>query len=492
MTEELASMLGLASSSETEISPHSDQTTSTDPNQESFVDMLRKSMTEEQASLLDLASTRKALDRFLFDSESRLSEQSWVPVFERILVGVSEGKRFSDLGVQTFRCFMSRRPSEVSLVFCPDGTFSLKIKDTVVSSSKLESKSLWTLFTQTQPHHAATILDAFSWFLMYAYRATYVKHIWNEWFPCFINAVDPSKLPFTVQFVALHTNLIKMLDDHLKRFRDYASSSKHPLTDQYQSEPKELFHAFSKQTKDYMVHLSLHPFALDNEREDTILDFLIRFFRFTHEHNMPITFREELRLEMDESALSSSSSPFILTFEIACDLSDEKIVNIVDRIVALLDSDSVLDDDTILQICTFIRIQLSRVYLPDLFRNAGRTTEQYFHTFESLLSLHIEFVKGAPIHFLFTTRPDEDTTLDEWDDVDLERVGIVKRMMDQNQLSIFYESRLFEYFVVDFGIRSLPQARHSMTRLSQPQLERLLTPSINFLWNFIVQPCSFE
>ncbi|KAK2945854.1 hypothetical protein BLNAU_19222 [Blattamonas nauphoetae] len=491
MMEELVSMLGLASSSEAEISPHSDQTKSTDPNQERFVDGLRKSMTKEQASLLDLASTRKTLDRFLFDCESKLSKHLWVVTFERLLARVSEGKQFSDLGVHVFRCFMSRRPDKVSPLFWPD-KFEFKLNDTILSSSKLDSKSLWTLFTPTQPHHAATILDAFGWFLSHDDNVTDVRNIWNEWFPCFINAVDPSKLPFTVEFIELHTTLIQMVDDHLTGIRDYEFEHRDQLTDQLRIELDELFITFYKQSKNYIVHLSLHPFALDNEREDTILDFLIDLFRYDWITNLDEPLRAELRREMDTSALSSSSPPFIITSEIACDLTDKEFVNVVDRIVALLDSDSCLDDDTILQICTFIRIQLSRVYLPDLFRNAGRSTEQYFHAFESLLSLHIESFERAPIHYLLTTRPDEEPTLDEWDDVDLERVGIVKRMIDQNQLSMIYESKLFEYFVVDFGIRSLPQARHCATRLSQPQLERLLAPSIDSLGKFFIQPRYFE
>ncbi|KAK2945852.1 hypothetical protein BLNAU_19220 [Blattamonas nauphoetae] len=458
MTEELSSMAGLASSSEAESSLRSDQTTSTDPNQQSILDELRKSMTKEQASSLKLASTRKALDRFLFDSESRLSEHMWVAI----------------------------------PVFWPDGTFSLKTEDSEVSSSKLNSQSLWTLFTSTQPHHVATILDAFGWFLSRDDNVTDVKHIWNEWFPCFMNAVDPSQLPFTVNFIELHTTLIQMLDDQLTRIRDYEFEHRHQLTDQLRIELDELFITFYKQSKNYIVHLSLHPFALDNEREDTILDFLIDLFRYDWITNLDEPLRAELRREMDTSALSSSSPPFIITSEIACDLTDKEFVNVVDRIVALLDSDSCLDDDTILQICTFIRIQLSRVYLPDLFRNAGRSTEQYFHAFESLLSLHIEFVKGAPIIFLLTTRPDKEPTLDEWDDVDLERVGIVKRMIDQNQLSMIYESKLFEYSILDFGIQSLPQARHSAARLSQPQLERLLAPSVDSLSKYFIQLRDFE
>ncbi|KAK2949227.1 hypothetical protein BLNAU_15830 [Blattamonas nauphoetae] len=492
MTEELVSMAGLVSASEAANCLHSGKTNSTNPNQERFVDELRKNMMEEQASSLDLATTRYALNMFFSIPWRGLNEHLWVAMFERFLVGVSEGKRISDLGIQAFLCFMSRRPSEVSLVFCPDGTFSLKIKDTVVSSSKLESKSLWTLFTQTQPHHAAIILDAIRRFLKFTDKTTYVKHIWNEWFPCFINAVDPSKLLFNFESITLHTKLIKMLDEHLTRIRDYASSSKHPLTDQYQSELNELFHAFYNQTKDYIVHLSLHPFALDNEREDMILDFLIAIFQYDRQNSLDEPCREELRKEMDASAISSSSPPFILTSEIACRLSDEEIVNVVDRIVAQLNCDSCLDDDTILQICTFIRMQLSRVYLPDLFRKAGRTTEQYFHTFESLLSLHIEYLERAPIVSLVTTRPDKEPTLDEWDDVDLERVGIVKQLVNQNQLSMLYESKLFVYVIVGFGIRSLLQARHSITRLSQPQLERLLAPSVDSLGKYFIQPRSFE
>ncbi|KAK2942650.1 hypothetical protein BLNAU_22434 [Blattamonas nauphoetae] len=462
------------------------------PKIEGFFDELRKNMTNELASWLDIATTEE-LSSLLFGKGVWMSEQRWVEIFERCLARASEGKTFSNLGVTAFMCFVSRCPCNVGSVFWPDGTFSLKMGDTVVSSSKLDSKALWTLFTPTQLHHATTILNALRWFLVYADRAIYMKHIWNEWFPNFSNAVNPSKLPFTVGFISFHTNLVSILRVYLDQIRDYEPARTSSLTDQLRGELDELSLAFYTQTKDYVVHLSLHPFALDDEYHDTILDFLDRLFRCDCEYNKTRSFRAELRQKMDESAISSSSPPFILTSELACRLSDEEIVNIVDKIVGLLDSDSPLDDDTILRICTFIRMQLSRVYLPDLFRKAGRSNEQYLHAFESLLSLNVDYLDRAPIRYLLSTWPKElQQALDEWDDVDLERVGIVKGMIDQNQHSDEFEPKTFESLVVDFAIRSLSQARHSAARLSQPQLEQLLAPSVDVVSKHFIQLRSFE
>ncbi|KAK2940504.1 hypothetical protein BLNAU_24591 [Blattamonas nauphoetae] len=170
-----------------------------------------------------------------------------------------------------------------------------------------------------------------------------------------------------------------------KGIRDYEPARTSSLTDQLRGELDELSLAFYTQTKDYVVHLSLHPFALDDEYHDTILDFLDRLFRCDCEYNKTRSFRAELRQKMDESAISSSSPPFILTSELACRLRRRDREHCGQNCWSARQRLS-FDDDTILRICTFIRMQLSRVYLPDLFRKAGRSNEQYLHAFESLLS----------------------------------------------------------------------------------------------------------
>ncbi|KAK2943937.1 hypothetical protein BLNAU_21140 [Blattamonas nauphoetae] len=160
-----------------------------------------------------------------------------------------------------------------------------------------------------------------------------------------------------------------------------------------------------------------------------ILDFLTRLF---HRNDDPVanSLRDDVRKEMDEAALSSSSPPFILTSELVCRLTDEELLNVVDRIVGLLESDSCLNDDTILRICTFLKKKLKSAYLPELFRKAGRTTERYFHAFQSLLSLHINNFNLHPINSLLIPKPDTlQPTFDEWDDVDLSTIGVLEPLL---------------------------------------------------------------
>ncbi|KAK2954814.1 hypothetical protein BLNAU_10299 [Blattamonas nauphoetae] len=96
---------------------------------------------------------------------------------------------------------------------------------------------------------------------------------------------------------------------------------------------------------------------------------------------------------------------------------------IVDRIVALMESDSPIDDDTILRILAFHKHQLGSIYLPEIFRQAGRTTEQYFHAVECLLSLRVDYLHQVPLNYLISTRRNAlQPTFDEWDEVDLETI----------------------------------------------------------------------
>ncbi|KAK2943915.1 hypothetical protein BLNAU_21170 [Blattamonas nauphoetae] len=455
-------------------------------------------MMEEFVSLLGLASLREA-QRYLVSSDetifSRLAGQrdsmdinTWLKAFECLVVRMSEGRTISELGVKAVMDFVSRRPSRVELFSCPDDQFGLIMDRKAVSSSKFDSKALWALFTPTQPHHAATTLHAFRWFISYSFGLPFMKHIWNGWLPSFTNVVDPSKLPFTSEFIPLHTELIEFLKDHPTEMREYEKKIPCNPKDELRVELDELYLAFYSHTKDYIIHLSLHPFALDSDDNDTILDFLIPFFQSCFDNTLDKPFREELRKEMDESALSSPSPPFILTSELVFRLSDTEIMNIVDRIVALLDSNSPLDDDTILRICAFHRMQHKWVYLPDLFRKVGRSTEQYLHALESLLSLHLAYLHRAPIKYLLSTQWNKKPTLDEWDDVDLESVGIVMQMINQNNLSFKHaSSRLLIY-----AIQALQQTRHCATRVSLSQLERLIAPSVGIISRFFVQSHDFE
>ncbi|KAK2945096.1 hypothetical protein BLNAU_19994 [Blattamonas nauphoetae] len=446
---------------------------------------IKKGVLEALVSLLGLTS-RKAEKYLHTDKRDSRNINSWIKEFDYLLVQVGEGRQISDLGMLAIVCFIYYRPADANLFFRTDDTFGFKLKNRIISPSELDTKSLIALFTPTQPHHAMAVLTVFDWFRELIDNTTLVKHFWNKWFPHFVNAVDPSKMPFTLEFVPLHAKLVKLLSYHLSRIR-WCDPRPPP------NGPEEIYLAFHKQTKDYVLHLSLHPFALDDEDRDPIIEFLSCLFLYNCKHDMAASFREEVKLEMDAAALSSSSPPFILTSELVCRLTDEKIVNIVDRIVSLLNSDASLDDETILRICAFFKTKLCHVYLPELFRTAGRTTQQYFHTFESLLSLHTVYVDRRHINSLLSSRADEhEPTFDEWDDVDLATVEMLMPMTNPNDLSLASDSDSLTKFILDFVVRSLPQARHSATRLNQPQLERLIAPSIDLLCRYFIQPREFK
>ncbi|KAK2960858.1 hypothetical protein BLNAU_4255 [Blattamonas nauphoetae] len=482
------------------------------PNIQRFFDELRKNMTDELASWMDIAMAGEELSGLLFGEERWMSEPSSVKIFTSLLSRSSEGKTFSDFGVKAFLCFMSSLSHKVQLVIWSDDQFELNINKQEVSSPKLDLKALWALFTPTQPHHAVTILAAFRLFLKNTDNQTWMKHVWSGWFPNFSNAVDLSNLLFTREFTRLHTDIVKLMSDHLKWIQKREDKNKDSLTTEHRRDLDELCRAFYTQTKDYVVHLSLHPFALDDERHDTILDFLSELYLHDFKNSSNKPYQEEVRQEMDASAISSSSPPLILTSDLVCPLTDTEILTIVDRVVARLESNSSLDDDTILRIFAFHRNQLRcinrpnlfrkearedeimsdrdyhlSVYLPKLFRKAGRSKEQYFHALETLLSLLVEFLDRAPIRSLLSIRPDTRPFKDEWDDVDLETVGIVLRMINENQFTKNYESKSFESLFVDFAILCLPQARFITHRLSQPQLERLIAPSADVLGRHFIQ-----
>ncbi|KAK2962053.1 hypothetical protein BLNAU_3109 [Blattamonas nauphoetae] len=257
---------------------------------------------------------------------------------------------------------------------------------------------------------------------------------------------------------------------------------------QVQSERYHVYNKVVEQAKDSIVHLSLHPFSLVQRTSDNnIIDFLKSLFRPNYENSVTKPFRENLRKDMDTSALMSQSPPFILTSELVCRLTDEEIMNVVDRIVALLDSDSPLDDDTILRIATFHLTKLKSVYLPELYRKAGRSTEQYFHALNSLLSVSLDNFQLCPIKCLLTPKPSSlQPTLNEWDDVDLATVGIVLPTIHKTHIS--FDSASSQ--LLNFAEEILSQMSHCASRLTLSQLERLITPSINIITKLLFYPCS--
>ncbi|KAK2957287.1 hypothetical protein BLNAU_7665 [Blattamonas nauphoetae] len=154
------------------------------------------------------------------------------------------------------------------------------------------------------------------------------------------------------------------------------------------------------------------------------------------------------------------------------------MLKIVDRIVALSESDSPIDDDTTLRISSFHKDQLKSVYLPNLFRKAGRSAEQYFHAFQSLLSLHHDCFDLCPINSLLRPKP---TTLqprfDEWDSIDLETVGVAIRTINDGHLCFKHA----DWHLHNFALKVLPQISNCATQMDQRQLDRLLTASVDVL-----------
>ncbi|KAK2959700.1 hypothetical protein BLNAU_5189 [Blattamonas nauphoetae] len=413
------------------------------PAVQRFFGELRSDIVKELAEQLDLFSTKEAELCLHYDHTDTKTAGPWLKGFLYLLGRVSEGTQLSDLGTLAVTHFLSHYPYNLRLLFHSDDKFGLKMNDTIVSSSPLNAKSLWTLFTPTQPHHAIILLTAFRGFFSNEDSLTFEKHIWSGWFPSFVNAVDPSQLPFTADFIRFHTKLVELMREHFTKIRQSENTREPEWTDQLRGEVDEAYRAFYTHSKDYIVHLSLHPFALDNERSDKIFEFLEDLLQPDSEHSMNMTYREDARKAMDASARSSSSPPFILTSQLVCPLTDDEIIDIVDRIVALLESDSCLDDDTILRICAFRKHQLSGIYLTDLFRKAGRSTEQYLHAFEFLLSLPIDFAN---------------------------------------------DSKAFIKLLLHFVLGIMPRAHLCAVRLCQSQLDRLLAPSVDFLCQFFIHP----
>ncbi|KAK2950273.1 hypothetical protein BLNAU_14765 [Blattamonas nauphoetae] len=448
------------------------------PELEQFFNQLRKTMKEELASLLDLSPTSEALHQLLFGDLGETDELHWAKIFASILVQLSEGRPCSDLGLHAILLIMSHRPLGSKLLCRKDGTFSLQVDGTTDFSLELPSNTLRALIP-TRLHCASAFLAEYKQLMRLDDDEALARDLKSGWFSNLFGSLTPSNLPFTNELFSLHTQLIRVMEHYLNKIRKYEASTE---PDPSRSEPDELYHSFHKHTKDYLIHLSLHPFAMISKyNANTILDFFANLFGQDFENSVTTPFRDEVRKEMDEAALSSSSPPFLLTSEFVCRLTDDEIMNVVDRIVALLESDSPLDDDTILRICAFIKTKLKSVYLPELFRKAGRTMEQYFHALNTLLSLPFDYFDLCPINSLLTPKPNTLLpTFDEWDEVDLSTVGVVLPTIDESRFSFKSSSSQLLHFAADV----LPRLSHYVSRLTLPQLERLLIPSVNVLFKF--------
>ncbi|KAK2948303.1 hypothetical protein BLNAU_16752 [Blattamonas nauphoetae] len=458
-----------------------DSETCIHPKIQQFMKEMKMNMMEFFCASLNLASTSETYN-FLFGHRNEINGHSWVQIFERILLRKGNGKPWSDLGVHTFQSFLYNGPSSVRPNFWSDGTFSFEKNDKILSSEYIPSTTLCALFVPTRLHHAATILDLFQSFRRDMDTYGYVMFVCVGWFSRFFDAVTPSKLPFTSEFFSLHTELVDLMKDSLGDIQHVTSWEKDDIS---RSNLNEIHLSFLNQIRNYLVHLSLHPFSLVPH---TYFNIVVRFFTFLFQYDdknsLTQPFRDEMRKKMDEAALSSSSPPFILVSELVYRLTDEEKLKIVDRIVALSESDSPIDDDTTLRISTFHKEQLESVYLPDLFRKAGRTTEQYLHAFQSLLSLHHDCFDLHPINSLLTPNPNSlQPTSDEWHHIDLETIVVAIRTINDGRLS-FKDS---DWHLHNFALKVLPQISHFAPQLNQRQLDRLLTASVNVLikYNFL-------
>ncbi|KAK2956992.1 hypothetical protein BLNAU_8067 [Blattamonas nauphoetae] len=475
-----------------EMAIHTPDSRSSHPELVQFVDEMKNSLSEELASLIGLADQKETAKCLLFDEQDSTSTSDWVKAFEFLLAHADEGRHFSDVGMQSILIFLKRRPKDTQLIFADDGKFTIREKDKLVSSSKHDVRSLWALLTPTDPQHVPAFINAAHFVSFWINTFDEIKHFWIGWLSHFLNAVDASHQPFTPQNFSLHARLVDVIHDIINSFGQYEHIAKFSQPAITQSELKASCLSFLNLSKEYLVHLSHNVFGTHPHDDFTIDDLLSKVMRFDLKTPTTEAFRRELKEEMISSGLASSSPPFILTAELVCPLSDCETMDVVDRIVGLLDRDCSLDDSTILWMCVFIARHNTRS-LQLAFRSTGRTKEEYFHAFESFLSLHVESFQQAPISSLLSSRPDDhEPTLDEWDEADLETVPIVVRMKSQNKLSIDTDSENFDSLFVDFVLGSLQQARHCATRLTRTQLERLIAPSIDFLDTFFHRPSSHD
>ncbi|KAK2959757.1 hypothetical protein BLNAU_5246 [Blattamonas nauphoetae] len=132
------------------------------PEVKRFFGEIRKDIVKELASMLSLSSMNEVELCLHSDCMDLKTVEPWLKGFEYLLNRVSGETQFSDLGTLAVALFMSNRPRLLYLIFHSDGKFGLEFYDKSISSSPLDTKSLWTLFTPTQPRHATILLTALS------------------------------------------------------------------------------------------------------------------------------------------------------------------------------------------------------------------------------------------------------------------------------------------------------------------------------------------
>ncbi|KAK2952240.1 hypothetical protein BLNAU_12799 [Blattamonas nauphoetae] len=202
---------------------------SSSPSVQHYFGEVRRKLMNELAFLFGHPSLIAVTGSIKSGDIGSSDDHSMVKAFEHLLGRVSEGTKISDLAVNAVKSFFSCLSDTVRLYFWTDDTFSLTMYKIIVSSSKLDSKALGTLFTPSQPHHATAALTAFNEFIDHVDNVADRNYVWKGWFPNFINVINPSKLPFTPEFTKLHTKLIKQLGDHCMMIRYPEQMCKHTL-----------------------------------------------------------------------------------------------------------------------------------------------------------------------------------------------------------------------------------------------------------------------
>ncbi|KAK2952619.1 hypothetical protein BLNAU_12447 [Blattamonas nauphoetae] len=372
------------------------------PEIQQFFVTIRGDLSSAFASAMGITNMNVAQQYLFSNFTEPKNKRLWVQGFESLLFRNGRKKILSDLELQSILFFLLRPPPGTELPSV-NGSFAVTVDRLFLTDSPPhDMKSLWTLFIPTQPRHANFILTAFREFV------PIIKHkcrdtIWTEWIFLFVEAVKPSTLPFTTEFITFHSNLIAFLTEHLTSIKSKVRWN-------------TLILWFLDLTMDYAVHLSLHPFALERCEQNLILDFLALLFKLNLKADWVDPYYQKLKEMMNEAALSSPCPPFILTTELVSSLSNKETIEVIDRTVAHLNSNTSLTDDIILRICAFFR-QSKKMNFGTIFKRLGRTKEQYVATLKTLLSLPLDILNQAPVNYLLKGRRSIEVLLDDkWED----------------------------------------------------------------------------
>ncbi|KAK2946954.1 hypothetical protein BLNAU_18112 [Blattamonas nauphoetae] len=367
-----------------------------------FVDILGE-LSSAFASVLGLTDVNKAQRYLILDPTKLEDNRVWVEGLECLLSQIETKTTFSDMELQSILFFLNRHPPETKIYITECDTISVSMMKIIVSrSSCLHVRSLWTLFTPSQPRHAPLVLTTFREFVNTIDNGRHRTRI--GWLTRFFEVVQPATLPFTSEFLPFHSQLTAFLTEIVVSVNRRSWSDRINLS-------------FLTLMMDYSIHLSLHPFALEQCKQNLILDFLALLFDQDSSTDETHQYFPILKQKMNKAALSSPSPPFILTAELVCSLSNKETINVLDRIVDLLDNDSPIDDNTILSICAFFS-QSKKIDFVRAHWIVSRTKEQYLHALKSLLSLPVDILQQAPVEHLLHTGPSLYSPLnDNWDDL---------------------------------------------------------------------------